>query len=97
MPRAVQLAQNYPNPFNESTIIGFTVAPSQAYERVELAVYDVQGRRIRHLFSQELPAGNYTARWDGRLEAGGRAASGVYVCRLRIGSRQATRPMTLVR
>ena len=97
VPQAIQIAQNYPNPFNESTIIGFTVAPSQAYERVELAVYDVQGRRIRHLFSQELPAGNYTARWDGRLEAGGRAASGVYVCRLRIGSRQATRPMTLVR
>ena len=97
VPRAVQLAQNYPNPFNESTIIGFTVAPSQAYQRVELAVYDVQGRRIRHLFSQELPAGNYTARWDGRLEAGARAASGVYVCRLRIGSRMATRSMTLVR
>ena len=97
VPRTVEFAPNYPNPFNESTIIGFTVTSSQAYQRLELAIYDVLGRRIRRLLSQELPAGNYTVRWDGRLDTGKRAASGVYVCRLLIGSRQATHPVMLVR
>lgn len=97
VPRAIQLAPNYPNPFNASTVIGYTVTSSQAYERVELAIYDVQGRRIRHLFSQKLPAGRYTIQWDGSLDAGGQAASGVYFLRLQIGDQQATRPITLVR
>ena len=60
-------------------------------------MYDVQGRRIRRLLSRELPAGHYTVRWDGRLDAGVQAASGVYFSRLRIGSKMATGTMTLVR
>ncbi len=97
VPRALDLASNYPNPFRESTAIGFTVPAAKAYERVELDVYDVQGRRIRRLLSRELPAGHYTVRWDGHLEDGGRAASGIYFSRLRIGNQTATGTMTLVR
>ena len=97
VPRALEMAPNYPNPFNAATIIGFTIPTAKAYERVELAVYDVQGRRIRHLLSRDLPAGNYTVRWDGLLDDGSRAASGLYFSRLRIGSQTATGTMTLVR
>ena len=97
VPRALEMAPNYPNPFNAATIIGFTVPTAKAYERVELDVYDVQGRRIRHLLSRDLPAGNYTVRWDGLLDDGTRAASGLYFSRLRVGSQTATGTMTLVR
>jgi flagellar hook assembly protein FlgD len=97
LPDAVLRVSNYPNPFNEYTLIGFTVASSEAYKRVELDVYDVQGRRIRRLLSQELSAGNYTIRWDGHLEAGGAAPSGVYFSRLRVGERRTASTMILVR
>ena len=97
VPRALELAPNYPNPFRTATVIGFIVPTAKAYERVELDVYDVQGRRIRQLLSRELAAGNYTIRWDGLLDDGTRAASGLYFSRLRIGSQQATGTMTLVR
>jgi hypothetical protein len=97
VPPALTLAPSYPNPFREFTIIGFTVPTAQAYDRVDLDVYDVQGRRIRHLLSGDLPPGNYTVRWDGHLDNGGQAASGVYFSRLRLGSRMATGTMTLVR
>jgi len=97
LPDAVLRMSNYPNPFNEYTLVGFTVASAEAYNRVELDVYDVQGRRLRHLFSGDLPAGNYTIRWDGRLDAGAEAPSGVYFSRLRIGDRHAAGTMILVR
>ena len=97
VPRALELAPNYPNPFSTFTLIGFTVPTAKAYERVELDVYDVQGRLIRRLLSRDLSAGNYTVRWDGLLDDGAHAASGLYFSRLRIGSQQATGTMTLVR
>ncbi|MFQ5568516.1 MAG: DUF3160 domain-containing protein [Rhodothermales bacterium] len=97
VPRAIQLVQNYPNPFNEYTVIGFSVSPREAYQRVTLDVYDIQGRRIRRLLSDRLPPGHYTVRWDGLMESGGRAASGVYFSRLALGDRHASGTMTLVR
>jgi hypothetical protein len=97
VPEALRLAPNYPNPFNASTVIGFSVSSAQAYEHIEVAVYDVQGRRVRQLLRRPLPSGNYTVRWDGQLDDGNPAASGVYFCRLQIGAQTATGTMTLVR
>ncbi len=97
VPRVLRLAQPYPNPFSAFTAIGFTVTPAKAHAYVELDVYDVRGRRVRRLLSEALPAGHYTVRWDGQTDAGTGAASGVYLCRLRIGEEQATGTMTLVR
>lgn len=91
------LAQNYPNPFYTHTDVAFVVPRAHAHQRVELTVYDVQGRQVRRLLDETLPAGQYTVRWDGLLDSSTRAASGVYFCRLRIGEAQTTQKMTLVR
>ena len=87
----------YPNPFNESAAISFTIPSTGAPQHVELAIYDVQGRRVRSLVSESLPPGNYTVRWDGRPDSGGLVASGTYFSRLQIGSRATTGSMTLIR
>jgi hypothetical protein len=50
--------------------------------RVDLSIFDVNGRRVRALVRGELPAGEHALRWDGRDEAGVRAASGLYFLRL---------------
>jgi hypothetical protein len=49
---------------------------------VRLAVYDIAGRRRVTLLDQALPAGATDVTWDGRDEAGGRIASGMYFARL---------------
>lgn len=86
---------NYPNPFETETTIAFVL--SGGHPVVELAVFDLQGRRVRQLLQQPLPAGNYTVRWDGTFETGTRAPSGTYFCRLRAGDQRATHVLTLVR
>lgn len=69
-----------PNPFNPSTTLRFELARSGL---VELAVYSLDGRRVRSVFSGTLEAGVHERSWDGRGETGRPAASGVYLVRLR--------------
>jgi flagellar hook assembly protein FlgD len=60
-------------------------------------VYDVAGRLVRTLVDGPLPAGRHEARWNGRSEGGGAAASGVYFCRLTLPGSSKTRRMVLLR
>ncbi len=50
--------------------------------RVDLAVYGIDGRRVRVLVQGELPAGEHRLTWNGRDDAGRPVASGVYLIRL---------------
>lgn len=70
------LGPNYPNPFNTSTGLRYAL-PRES--RIELAVYDLLGRRVRTIADGVQRAGWHTARWDGRDEAGSSAASGLYI------------------
>lgn len=87
----------YPNPFNSSTAFSFTLRPKDGHRAVSLSVYDVQGRQVRRLVDEPLPPGNFTVRWDGTMEDGSPAASGVYFARLRTGDAVSTTGVTLVR
>ena len=93
-PTAFALSQNYPNPFNSSTAIAFDL-PHQ--EAVELSVYTIAGQQVATLVQGVRAAGRYRITWDGRTDAGGTLASGVYLYRLRIGARVETRKMLLLR
>ncbi len=95
-PRVLELFQNYPNPFNPRTRIDYTV-PDGRPERVELAVYSIRGLHVRTLVSEIKEPGVYSVVWDGRDDAGGRAASGVYLYRLRVGDEVLTSKMLLAR
>lgn len=64
---------------------------------VQLAIYDVMGRTVRTLASGELPAGNWTRRWDGSTDTGSRASSGIYFARLDAGGRSLVRRVVLMR
>lgn len=88
------LEQNIPNPFNPTTTIRFTL-PARA--RVNLAVFDVSGRRITTLVDREMPAGLSTVEWDGRDSHGRQVSSGVYFYRIMEGSNVETRKMLLLK
>ena len=93
-PKAPTLLRGWPNPFNASTTIAWSLAQGG---RVDLAVYDVAGRRVRTLVSSRLAAGEHQVRWDGRDDSGAPAASGVYLARVRTTAETRTFKLTLLR
>ena len=85
----------YPNPFNPRTTLRFDLARAG---RVELAVYDLQGRRVRVLVSAALAAGRHEIVWDGLDGQGRTLSSGVYFARATLPDGvNAVRKMMLVR
>lgn len=91
----VLLLQNEPNPFNPATEIRFQVPVD---ERVQLAVYDIAGRRLRVLQDGAASGGAlHRLRWDGTDERGTALPSGVYLVRLHAASGSSSRKMVLVR
>ena len=89
------LVQNRPNPFNPETIITYSLATPG---HVAIRIYDVAGRLVRTLVDRVEAAGVQSARWEGRSDIGGQAASGVYFYRITYpdGSHSA-KQMTLLR
>lgn len=94
IPQEFALEQNYPNPFNPGTNFGFRIADRGF---VELKIYDVAGRLVRTLISEDKAPGSYTVQWDGRDDRGAPVASGVYLYRLEAGAYRAARKMVLMR
>jgi hypothetical protein len=88
-PAVFALLQNYPNPFNPATTISFSL-PSKGF--VSLKVFDLVGREVATIVSEEMSAGNYTKRWN----ANG-MPSGVYFYRLQAGSFSETKKLVLLR
>lgn len=68
------LFQNYPNPFNPSTNISYTLKSNSF---VKLVIYDLIGREVKTLVSQNQNEGNYSAAFDAS-----NLPSGVYIYRL---------------
>ncbi len=79
VPRVLRLSSPFPNPFRPSTRVQLDLPEVAA---VQVAVFDVQGRRVRTLAEGQLQAGRHVLQWDGRVDGGGSAASGVYWIRL---------------
>lgn len=84
----------FPNPFNPQTEVSWRMASAGP---VDVAVYDLRGRRIRTLVTGAQPAGLMTARWDGRDDAGRALPSGVYAVQVRTSAGVETGKLTLVR
>lgn len=88
-PVSFSLDPNYPNPFNPETYIGFSI-PEECF--VELAVYDLSGRKVELLVSGKMKAGYYKHKFASR-----NLASGVYVYRLAAGKFVRSMKMTYIK
>ncbi|HOX24189.1 MAG TPA: FlgD immunoglobulin-like domain containing protein [Candidatus Krumholzibacteria bacterium] len=88
------LRQNVPNPFNPATRIEFSL---EQPGRIELAVFDLAGRRIATLREGTLAAGDHQAVWNG-LSAGGQPVpSGQYRYTLTTATGALSRSMILLK
>ncbi len=81
--RTFELAPSYPNPFRFSTAIVFFL-PQPA--RVELAIFNLLGQRVRTVLEENRNSGRHRVYWNGRDDAGHLVAGGVYYYRLRAGN-----------
>src|SRR5262249_44574453 len=90
LPLVKALFQNRPNPFNPSTTIRYDL-PSPS--RVRIAIYGVDGRRVRTLIDRVMPAGRHAVTWDGTDESGREVGTSVYFYRMDAGAFQADRKL----
>lgn len=94
VPAEFELQPNYPNPFNAETVINYSIDRSGM---VDLSVFDLLGRPVRHLIAARLTAGTYAAKWDARDDNGREVSTGVYVIRLQSGDRRQSYKATLLK
>lgn len=79
LPQSITLS-NYPNPFNPSTNITFSL-PSEGL--VKLEVYNTAGEKLKEILNEEREAGTHTFNFSGSD-----LATGVYLIRLTVHSRE---------
>ena len=65
--------------------------------RISLDVFDPAGRRVRTLTRGRMPAGRSFIQWNGRLDGGGNAPSGIYFVKLKSDDWAVMRRVVLVR
>ena len=93
------LLQNFPNPFNPETWIPYTLADDT---EVNVRIYDVEGKLVRHLDIGYQRSGQYISRekaiyWDGRDQLGESVSSGVYFYTLKADGFSDTRRMVILK
>ncbi|NOT35379.1 MAG: choice-of-anchor D domain-containing protein [Candidatus Eisenbacteria bacterium] len=92
-PAQLALLAPRPNPARGAVELGFDLPRRAA---VDLAIFDLGGRRVATLASGSLEAARHRFRWDGRDLQGGRAPAGLYFVRLTaLGHSQAARLVVL--
>lgn len=89
LPTSYSLSQNYPNPFNPSTTIKYQIPQLSL---VTLKVFDVLGKEIATLVSEEKAVGSYEVEFNTKG-----LSSGIYFYRLEAGNFIETKKMVLLR
>lgn len=89
VPLGIELMQNFPNPFNPSTTIRYGVHKSSF---VNLTIYDVNGKEIETIVSENQQPGFYEVSFNGE-----RFSSGIYFYRLEAGGVSEVKRMTLIK
>ncbi|MBU1951061.1 MAG: T9SS type A sorting domain-containing protein [Candidatus Eisenbacteria bacterium] len=94
MPTEKLALRVFPNPFTNGTTIQYVLPRSQD---IDLAVFDISGRRVRQLKKGMKVPGQYSVLWDSRNDNGQIVASGIYFARLRTGRHQEVNKLMFLR
>jgi len=89
-----ELYQNHPNPFNSNTNIEFFIATRG---EIELDIFNISGKHIKKLLSDNRSGGKYSVYWNGENEKGSLQNSGVYFYRLKNENLNKIRKMTFIK
>ncbi len=94
LPETTDMDKAYPNPFNPETYIGYNLADDSD---VEIAVFDMLGRRLKVLHAGNQTAGRYHVCWNATDHAGSHVPTGTYIIRMQTGNVQKTQKVMLVK
>jgi len=94
LPHRVALGFAGPNPFRDATAFELAL-PERGI--VSLALYGIDGRRVRSLAGGALEAGVHRIAWDGRDDSGRDVPAGMYFVRLTAGSARLGRAIVRVK
>ena len=83
IPETFTLYPAYPNPFNPVTTITYSLV-EESY--INLFIYDMTGRMLKHMVSGQVEPGIHHIQWDGTNINGGKVSSGIYLCKINDGS-----------
>ena len=83
-----------PNPVTGTLTYAITL---EAETAVDVAVFDVSGRKLATLLDATLPAGRHEYLWNQTAGGQGRLASGLYILRLEAGGRSESRKFIMSR
>jgi flagellar hook assembly protein FlgD len=89
----VVLERVRPNPVRGAATVTYAL-PKPA--DVDLALVDVQGRRVATLIHGKQPAGRHIVSWDERQNEGRAVPAGIYFVQLRAGAETRTERVTLL-
>jgi hypothetical protein len=85
-----------PNPFNPLAHIKFTIGGTGTTQ-TDVALFDIQGRRVRTLWKGGMAAGAHDLIWDGRSQSGRQMPSGVYLARVSVNGESKSVKMILAK
>jgi photosystem II stability/assembly factor-like uncharacterized protein len=89
LPTSFSLQQNFPNPFNPTTTINYSI-PKSCF--ISIKVYDILGREVTTLVSENKPIGNYSVQFNAA-----KLTSGVYFYRMQAGDFVQTKKLVLLK
>jgi outer membrane protein assembly factor BamB len=84
----------FPNPFNPDIRIRFSLMEKTS---MTLIIYDIDGKPVRTLASDEHPAGQGIYYWNGRDDEGRPLSSGIYLVRLWVKGRASSAKIHLIK
>jgi hypothetical protein len=84
----------YPNPFSSFIRLDYQITKEA---RVTAEIFNMNGNKVKRLFSKIHPGGRYQAVWDGTGTNGSPVAPGVYYCRMQVGDQVSTVKIVLIR
>lgn len=90
----IVLGSPRPTPTSGSTEMNLDLPRVSA---VMARVFNAQGQMVRILEQGMMNAGHHVLRWDGKVDGGGDAASGIYWVRVAAGTVERTTKLTVVR
>jgi hypothetical protein len=96
LPQVLSIGQVMPNPARSAVRIALAIPASLSDAEVRLTVFDVAGRRVHTLDAGRPGPGIHELGWDLSDANGGRAVSGVYFVRVKVGDTVENRRVMLV-
>jgi uncharacterized protein (TIGR02145 family) len=88
----------YPNPFSQTITINYNVAEkNEAPAKVQIMIYDINGKLVESLVDEIMQSGCYTASWNGTYDDGTHAPYGTYFVLFRAGNVVETGKIMLIK